>query len=718
MNPIPLLSRVVFSRYFTSGLVSATGVLALSLLGFAAGGMTMAVLLGTGALTICFADNPAPIRVKAFELLFSTFGSALCFGLVWASIGHPWLELLLVPLLGFGAGLVSLWGKRALAMSFSLLFITVITLGVPPAPSLSNLLLGVGLFILGGLLFTAYALLLGRLLRSRTKQQALAEVLDALAAYLRWQSQFYAQHMAEDEAYGRAAVLQGAVNDALQSARDLVLREGKKPSDALWTRMLVECLDLFEAQLAAQTDSTLLRSQFEGTEVLDALQAGTLRTAEALSALALAMLHGRRSEALPLAAARWALVEQQATGLSNTHTAELAQARSALASLLNTQREIDALVATLQATYAARDGGGATLPPLPDLRPFVSTWRYDPRQIRAHLRWGSPIFRHAVRLGLALLCGLIVARSLFVHQAHDYWILLTIAVILRPNYGVTRQRLKDRLLGTLLGCLFTAVLLDLHLGLPAVLAALFLALTFARTFVTTNYRFTAMAASVLSLLLARLLEGDTRFLVDQRLIDTFIGATLAWGFSYVLPRWEYQDVPHQLAGLTRAQRDYAQAVLDARQQDEGAFRIARKRLFDALAAMTGLYSRMLEEPASQRRALRELARLITHSYLLAAHLASMRVLRARRERRLSPEAIEALIAPTRAWVLQQLGPHPVRAAAQAQAESTAQAPGSATTPDPLQRRLKLIGIEAMLVGQIDQRVARELHVPGEAGNSD
>ena len=722
MNPIPLLSRVVFSRYFTSGLVSATGVLALGLLGFAAGGMQMAVLLSTGALTICFADNPAPMRVKAFELLFSTFGSALCFLLVWASVGYPWIELLLVPLLGFGAGLVSLWGKRALALSFSLLFITIITLGLPPAPNLHALLQGVALFVLGGLLFTAYALALGRILQSRTKQQALAEVLDALAAYMRWQSQFYACQMAEDQAYGRAAVLQGAVNDALQSARDLVLREGSKPSDALWTRMLLESLDLFEAQLAAQTDSALLRSQFQGTEVLDTLQAGTLQTADALSALALAMLHSRRNEPRPLDANRWARSEQQASALAGGNTAELAHARTALASQLNTQREIDALVATLQTTYAARDGGA--LPPLPDLRPFVSVWRYDPRQIRAHLRWGSPIFRHAMRMGLALLCGLMVARSLFVHQTHDYWILLTIAVILRPNYGVTRQRLKDRLLGTLLGCLFTALLLDLHLGLAALLAALFLALTFARTFVTTNYRFTAMSASVLSLLLARLLEGDVRFLVDQRLIDTFIGATLAWGFSYVLPRWEYQDVPRQLSSLMQAQRDYTLAVLEAQQQDESAFRIARKRLFDALASMTGLYSRMLEEPVAKRRALRELARLITHNYLLAAHLASMRVLRARRARRLSPEAIETLIAPTRAWVLQQLGlKRGAPLAAMPEPLNTKPVPGiitseAGTTPDPLLRRLGLIAAEAALVGQIDQRVARDLHLPGEAGNSD
>lgn len=720
MNPMPALSRVVLSHYFTSGLVSAVGVLALGMLGYALGGMALAVPLASGALTICFADNPAPIKVKAVELLFSTFASALCFALVWANVGHPWIELLLVPVLGFGAGLVSLWGKRALAMSFSLLFITIITLGSPAAPNLGAYAEGVGLFVLGGLLFTAYALVLGHLLRSRTKQQALAELLVALAAYMRWQSLYYQQRQAEDDAYGRAAILQGAVNDALQSARDLVLRESRQARDAVWTLMLIQALDLFEAQLAAQTDSTLLRSQFEGTEVLDALQQGTARTADALEDLALALLHNRPMGAPPLDPARWGALEGKANALMDVAPAELSQARSALTSLLNTMREIDILLTRLQDSFGSRNTG-AELPDLPDVRQFVSTWRYDPRQVLAHLRLSSPIFRHAVRLALALACGLLLSRVLFSYQAHDYWVLLTIAVILRPNYGVTRQRLKDRLFGTLVGCLLTAGLLSLHLGLAAELATMFLALAVARAFVTTNYRFTAMAASVLALLLARLLEGDPRFLVDQRLIDTAVGAALAWGFSYLLPRWEYQDAPRQLQALMRAQHDYASAVLATEQRDEGAFRMARKHLFDALAAITGVYSRMLEEPPSQRRALRELAQLITHSYLLSAHLASMRVLRSLRARRLSPQSIETMIAPTRDWVLQHIEPSTAMAhdldAAASLSPPLSDPAAVGTPPDPLLRRLALIGQEAARIATIAPRVERGLHIPARPGTT-
>ncbi len=724
MKPLNSLSRVVFSRYFTSGLISATGTLALGFVGYAIGGMGPALSLASGALMVSFADNPAPASIKAVELLFASFAGTLCFAAVWATDNHPWLQLAVVPLLGFAAGLVSLWGKRAIAIAFCLLFITIITLGIPAPANPPALAAGTVLLLLGALAYTAYALLLGRALRGRTKQQALAELFDSLSAYMRWQAQLYLRQVArpaapgDGDAYAQAAALQGAVNDALQSARDLVLRESRLAHDAVWTRMLLEALDLFEAQLAAQTDSTLLRSQFEGTEVLDALQDGTARTADALQDLALALLRRRSVGAPPPDPARWAALERQADSLVRAAPAELSQARSALTSLLHTLREIDKLLANLQNSFATRDAG-AKLPELPDLAQFVSTWRYDPHQVPAHLRLGSPIFRHAVRLALALACGFVVSRALFTHQTHDYWVLLTIAVILRPNYGVTRQRLKDRLLGTLLGCLLTAGLLSLHLGLAAELATMFLALAVARAFVTTNYRFTAMAASVLALLLARLLEGDPRFLVDQRLIDTALGAALAWGFSYVLPRWEYQDVPRQLSALMRAQHDYARAVLATELQDEGAFRLARKRQFDALAAITGVYSRMLEEPPSRRRALNELAQLITHSYLLAAHLASMRVQRALRAKRLSPQSIEAMIAPTRDWVLRRLGRQPPTARGSALAVDPAPPPAEPDTagspPDPLLRRLALLRHEAAQIAAIGPRVERELHTPARAG---
>ncbi|MDE2120542.1 MAG: MFS transporter permease, partial [Betaproteobacteria bacterium] len=234
MKPLASLSRVVFSRYFTSGLISASGTLALGFIGHAIGGMGMALTLASGALMVSFADNPAPVGLKALELLFTSLAGALCFAAVWGTAAHPWVQLAVVPLLGFAAGLVSLWGKRAVAMSFSLLFITIITLGIPAPPGAARLAGASGLLLLGALAYTAYALLLGRALRGRTKQQALAELIDSLSAYMRGQAALYeaalapagAGGQAAADPYARAAVAQGAVNDAQQSARDLVLREG------------------------------------------------------------------------------------------------------------------------------------------------------------------------------------------------------------------------------------------------------------------------------------------------------------------------------------------------------------------------------------------------------------------------------------------------------------------------------------------------------------
>ncbi len=706
MKALASLSRVVFSRYFTSGLISASGTLALGLAGHAIGGMSMALSLASGALMVSFADNPAPVGVKLVELLFASCAGTLCFAAVWGADARPALQLLAVPLLGFLAGLVSLWGKRAVAIAFSLLFITIITLGIPAPRNVAQWASGSALVLLGALLYTAYALLLGRALRGRTKQQALAELVDALSAYMRGLAALHeggTAHRAADP-QAEAAALQGRVNDALQEARDLVLREGQAPRDALWTHMLLLALDLFEAELAAQTDAAPLRDSFDGSDIPDALAAGMRSAAEALDALALGLLHDTDVSLRPPLPQRWDAVQQSADAwLGGAAHPRLAQARDQIEAQLRNLRQADRLIGRLHAAYGTRQAP-PPFPELPDARVFVSAWHYDPRQALSHLRLESPVFRHAVRLALALGCALLLARLLFAHLEYDYWIALTIAVILRPNYGVTRQRIRDRVLGTVVGCVLVAAFLGLQPGLGWMLAALFLAVALARTFVTTHYRFTAMAGSVLALLLAHLLHGNTPFLVQQRLLDTVMGAALAWAFSHVLPRWEYQDAPRQLGSLLQALQAYAEVVLADGPLPERTFRIARKRLFDALAAVTGLYRRMLEEPPARRRAPQELAQLITHAYLLAAHLASLRLLRAQSAAAdTAAREVHEAVAASRELVL-------VALRADAGTAPPLSGVGRAAG-DPVQARLAQIAGEAARIGQIRERMRRELPLP-------
>ena len=72
-----------------------------------------------------------------------------------------------------------------------------------------------------------------------------------------------------------------------------------------------------------------------------------------------------------------------------------------------------------------------------------------------HLSLDSPVLRFAVRLALAMMAGAVVAQSLG-DERHGNWVLLTIAVVMRAGYGLTKQRRDDRVIGTLIGCVLAA----------------------------------------------------------------------------------------------------------------------------------------------------------------------------------------------------------------------------------------------------------------------
>ena len=74
-------------------------------------------------------------------------------------------------------------------------------------------------------------------------------------------------------------------------------------------------------------------------------------------------------------------------------------------------------------------------------------------------RWRSPALRYAIRLSLAMATGLALTL-IFPRFAHANWILLTIALIMRANYSVTRQRRWDRITGTLIGCALAVLFIN------------------------------------------------------------------------------------------------------------------------------------------------------------------------------------------------------------------------------------------------------------------
>ena len=128
--------------------------------------------------------------------------------------------------------------------------------------------------------------------------------------------------------------------------------------------------------------------------------------------------------------------------------------------------------------------------------------------------------RLCAAIGAALVLGHVLP-----YEAHGYWIVLTIALVLRPNFSITQQRQKDRLLGNLAGCVLAAALLATQPPAVLLLAAIFVANTVAHAFVTLRYRYTATAGYVIVLLQVHLTgSGAGEVTMLARVLDTVLDA--------------------------------------------------------------------------------------------------------------------------------------------------------------------------------------------------
>jgi uncharacterized membrane protein YccC len=484
---------------------------------------------------------------------------------------------------------------------------------------------------------------------------------------------------------------QSVLAERQQASRDLILRGKPAPNEAILVQVHYAMFDLYELVLSTHTDYVLLRQHFAGGAVLPLLGDLIGKAARDIESVAYAMTRGRPSR--PTIDYREELrALDEALRTLHPDQGEALDAQAVLRATSNKIRETIAMIARLHAASVAPQG---TLPMVAnaDLTPFLTQQRYSIGILLSNLRWNSPTFRFALRVAMAISVGLLSAQWL-PYQSHGYWTALTIAVILKPSFSITRQRRADRLVGTLIGCVLTAVILRFVHSPAALIAFLFVATAAGPTFLYVKYRYTAVAASMQALLLIGLTVPHGASAISERLLDTLLGTLIATFFSYVLPSWEYQDLPRLVDAVRNANRKYvdaAAALLLGRSGDDFHYRISRKQFMDSLATLSAALGRMLDEPADKQRATAELNRFTVQNYLLVAHMAALRLLLQRYADRLPRAEVDAALEGGFAGVRTSLGAAPAAGApADEPAGRSADWPGWA----PLRRRLHLLQQDA------------------------
>ena len=211
---------------------------------------------------------------------------------------------------------------------------------------------------------------------------------------------------------------------------------------------------------------------------------------------------------------------------------------------------------------------------------------------------------------------------------HSYWILLTIAVIIKPAYSITRRRNIQRLLGTITGAVLGFGILYFIQNPTTIFILMTAAMVIAYSFLKVDYFISSAGVTLYVLLsLSFLNSAGFQHALNDRVLDTLIGSAIAWlAALFLLPDWEHQRIDDDIAKALRANRLYFDTVAQSflgKPADVTTFKLTRKDAFVALANLSDTFQRMLSEPKTGSEKLSHYHQFVSTNHLLSSYIASL-----------------------------------------------------------------------------------------------
>ncbi|MEP7064281.1 MAG: FUSC family membrane protein [Betaproteobacteria bacterium] len=620
--------------YAINGIVVALGIGGIQLLATFAAGPHAAQLIVSGATCASLADVPNSVtrtwqRVSAAALL--SFAAALIVDLLRP---HPLALGAGIAAIGFAAMMVMSWGARAGAVAFSPILSTIFAMAVPTT---GHPLAVAGWSACGGIAYLAWSIAAGHACQRRYRTLALVNALRGAAGLFRSRAGVLEAHRRRSggEQPLRAWIHgETALADRLQAARDFVFAATASPKWHRDTAILLRVIDLRDLLLASPLDIELLGNDATAQAILTQVADALREISEQLDRRAGEIGDGvaAESDAPPRVdfAARLADV---------TIAPDDARVRLVPALVRRQQRMADDVARVHRLVQGAEEALPLTAV---QLQRFVSAEGWPLRALRSQWQLDSLVLRHAIRTALALSAAYFIALAL-PWGSHPYWLVLSVAVVLRGTLGDTLARRNARVLGTVLGCLVVVALSKVP-DLDFLRGVYVAALGTAHAFAMQRYWLTATAASVMALLQSNLVNpGSSGFAIAERVADTLLGALLAWCFSYVLPSWERRGARKVIANIFTNLRAYAAFSLRVTASDPVEERLLRRKAYDSLASLGGALQRSGVEPERVRLPVEQIGTLLDHAGRLMAHLSVIRQLLAQIDTRKDAPSMEGIL---------------------------------------------------------------------------
>ncbi len=631
MNYITEFKKFVTGQYLAKGIRITAGAILPALVLYWFDWLTIGIAMPLGALMVSLTDSPGPIHHRRNGMMVSNIFNFLVAIIIGFTRYYSWLLGAELALLSFFLSFIGIYGSRA--SSVGLIAIIIMVLNIDVHTGQQRVMQDAFFMLAGGVWYMLLSLLLYTLRPYRLIQQALGECIITTASYLEVKSKLYRNPEGFDETYKELLSLQIDIHHQQEQLRELMfkargfMRESTAKSRIL-LMMFIDSVDLFEQVMTSQQDYKLLHEYFREGNIMERFRFLIAETAHELDRIGLVVQSGFPSKDKGRLDQLIRETEDAFVAYRNTHlTSSNIEGFISLRHVLNSIKDIAERIKRLHrySTYSS-EVSKEVKPDTVDAEKFVSSQEMDFKLFAGNLSWKSNIFRHSLRVSICILTGYIIAQ--FFPFGHSYWILLTIVTILKPAYGLTKQRNIQRLMGTLAGVGSGFLLLSLVHNNTALFVCLILSMIIGYSFLQIKYVVSVVGITLYVLLSFHFLHPvDFRMISTDRVIDTIIGSAISFlGALFIFPKWEQVQVPEYLEKLMEANLRYFAAVSQAFYQKPEAvntYKITRKEAYVALANLSDAFQRLLSEPKKNVRNTEMLHQLVVSNHMLTSHIASL-----------------------------------------------------------------------------------------------
>jgi len=616
------------STDFSKAIILALAITVPITIGANTNHLEMGIALGLGALLSSPSDVTGNTRHKNFGIILSSILAILATLVGGYKPDEFWVILLILGATTFCLSYLAVYGFRASLISFSGLFALVLSFAsLSKTMEVYEKALIIGL---GGLWYLFLSIIWNKINPKGQTDQFMTQNLELTSKYIGIRAKLLKSGIERSSLLKELHNLQNELNENHQKLREILITSRKSSGYSNFQRRrllaFIQTVDILELAMAHPIDyENMDRLLKDHPERILPFQQFVLTLSNKLHDQSVRLQQNKKLDKnLNLRNSLLELKKKLDAYLTDSSPIDTEAYLVLLNSFEYLENQVEK-VEKIDELLLNPDLTNLRLIQKDDALQFLSPQEYDPKILLENFNLKSAIFKHALRISLVMMIGYSIGEYFSFQNA--YWILLTIIVIMRPGYGLTKDRSKQRIIGTIIGAAISVgiVLVIQNVVVYGVLGVGSLIMAF--SMIQKNYKTAAVFITLSVVFVYALLRPDVLDVIQFRVVDTLVGAGLAAIGNFLLwPSWEILGIKSIIKSSIEANQKFLLEV-NLLYQNKGtvpnSYKLKRKDAFLETGNLSAAFQRMTQEPKSKQRDLELIYKLVVLNHSFLTSLASM-----------------------------------------------------------------------------------------------